>query len=173
MEPLNASERVGLDMIGRTIASNRSGLLDLLRETGWKIDPGIDPQTLPGIILESLEKGGQRFETELVRLISAESSFTGGAGSMNIGADPVSAVAGAVGSVADLVRSVSNRKQLKRQAQAATFQALLQPPNPTVTAPVFTASAPSQKRPLWPWLLGGGIILLGGLFTLYHLTQTH
>ena len=172
MEPLSASAQIGLDLIGQSIATQPSELLDLLRETGWQIDPGTDPPALLGIVLESLEKGGEQFEKAFVRLISAESSFNGEAASMNIGADPVSAIAGAVGSVADMVRSVSNRKQLKRQAQAATFQALMQPPNQVRFSP-SPVVIPPRKRPIWPWLLGGGIVLLGGLFTIYHFTQTH
>ena len=172
MDRRTANHRAGLQFIGQVVVEHRNGLLELLRKQGWKLEPGIGARTLTGVVLESLEKGGEDFQRELVGLLAGESNFTGEAPQVNVGADPVSAVAGAVGSIAELVRSVSNRKQLRREAQAATLQTLLQPAVPS-SGVVYPPVAPRRKRPIWPWSLGGGITLAGGLLALYHFTQTH
>ena len=81
---------------------------------------------------------------------------------LTVGADPVSAIAGAIGSIANVVNHAQNKKQLQRQASANTLNALFayrasqQPATPS----------PPSNSPRWvfPLVALGVVAALGWLF---------
>ena len=80
---------------------------------------------------------------------------------LTVGADPVSAIAGAIGSIANVVNHAQNKKQLQRQASANTLNALFafrasqQPATPS----------PPSNRPRWVLpLVGLGVLAALGWF---------
>ena len=139
-------------MIAHVVATEREGLIQLLTDLGWLIPSNTSDRMLTGIVLESLEQNTENTTAQLTHLLQPMSNFTG----PQIGVDPVSAIAGAIGSVANLVRSATNRKQVKQQAQAATLAALIQARTPQVIFPG------PPRRVVWPWIVGG-VLLLGSI----------
>lgn len=152
MAELTSKQQIGLELIGHLVSSERDQLMRLLRGYGWALDPALSAKTLTGVILETLEHAGKAFSKDLTELLNPESNFS----HPRTGAGPVSAISGAIGSVASLVQSITNRKEIKRQAQAATLTALIQARTPQQTI----YSAPPPKRKVWPWIVGG-VLLLG------------
>ena len=139
-------------MIAHVGANEGEGLIHVLTELGWLIPSNTSERILTGIVLESLERNPEATISQLTHLLQPMSNFTG----PQIGVGPVSAIAGAIGSVANLVQTATNRKQVKRQAQAATLAALIQARTPQVIFP-----GPPLRR-MWPWI-GGGVLILGSI----------
>ena len=158
--------------MAKAVALQRNELLALLRSDGWTLDGGISAKTLMGVVLEMLEKGGEDFVQDLVKLLAGESNFTGDGPQLTVGADPVSAVAGAIGSLAELAKTAVNRKQVKRQAQAATLAALLDARRmPVAISRPSAPPKPTRKSPL-PWIVLGGGLLALGVLAFIHLNST-
>ena len=168
MADLTQQQKLGMELIGKLISTERAFLINLLESYGWSLDPNVSAKTLTGIVLETLEHKGAEFVNELIQRFDLESHFTGTNSPVQLGADPISAVAGAIGSVANLVQTATNRKQIKKQAQAATLTALLHARTPQQ----IIYSPPRPKRKVWPWIIGG-IVLLGSIGTfIYFNSQT-
>ena len=164
MADLNKEQQLGLNLIGQLISQDRDYLISLLKRYGWALDPRISAKTLTGVILETLEYAGDTFGKELTTRLLGESNFTGNKPQVNVGADPISAIAGAIGSVASLVQSATNRKQIKQQAQAATLTALIQARTPQQ---IVYSPPPSRRRKIWPWIVGA-VLLFGSAGLLYY-----
>ncbi len=156
MADLTREQAKGLELIGQLISSERDQLIRLLESYGWSLDPAISAKTLTGAILETLEHAGKAFSKDLTGLLNPESNFSPPQQGVRSGAGPISAISGAIGSVANLVQSLTNRKEIKRQAQSATLTALLQARTPKR----IVYSTPQPKRKVWPWIVGG-VFLLG------------
>ena len=152
----------GLETVANLVAHSRGDLMLLLELHGWEIPPGISAEKLTGAVLETLERDrSNRFARYLVRLATAESHFFGEAQTppINVGADPVSAIAGGVGALASLTQSLVDRKTIKQQANAATMNALVQSRPPVVQAQPLPPEP--RSRSVWPWFIG--VIVVAGL----------
>ena len=164
----STAEKAGFHLIGKAVADHRPELLQLLFRWGWQFKADEPAKHLVGAVLETLQSDDGRFHAEFSRMLAAESNFTGD--KIAIGADPVSAIAGAVGAVANLAGTAVNRKMVKKAARTATLNAMLQADSQVSAQTQVQPRRENNnrnKKPIWPWLVGAAVLLGGiGLFFL-------
>ena len=158
----------GLWYLGALIATKPKSLIRLLHAYGYPVPKGATDRILIQHTLRALKEQKRAFSLAIGRLlVGSEDHFTGkGGGSksggelpgITVGADPVSAVAGAVSSIANLVGFSQNQKQQDKQLRQQTLQHLLlrQQAPPPPTAPAAT--------PNYTWLGVGVLVLVAGYF---------
>lgn len=167
----STAEKAGFHLIGKAVADHRPELLQLLFRWGWQFKPDEPAKHLVGAVLETLQSDDGRFQAEFSRMLAAESNFTGD--KIAIGADPVSAIAGAVGAVANLAGTAVNRKMVRKAARTATLNAMLQADAPVPVQTQVQAHREKKDRkkiPIWPWLMGA-VVIIGGV-CLFFLTRS-
>ena len=158
----------GLLYLGWVVAHRARPLERLLER--YAIQMPIQPtdQVLTQALLLALAEKGKAFRRDLSMLAGNDSfydHFSGDSPSMpgvTVGADPVSAIAGAVGSIANVVGFAQQKKNLEKQGRQASLKALLnhrsQVMQPTTAVPAQTDTAKMV-------IAGFGILLLGVLAT--------
>jgi|GEM_PF-3913843 len=165
MDKFNHNQRRGFSYLGYLAAHYQDDLLALLHNYGWELDRAIPAKSLVGVLLEELSRNSVDFLHDLAKILSG-ANFTGDKAELVIGADPISVVAGALNSVATLAGTAMNRKHIKRAAQLATINAILQP-KAALEDEQKPKNPPKTKSRVRPWVIGGGILLgVGILITL-------
>ena len=138
-----------LDLLAVYIADHPGRVRQLLSKFNIPVTKNSNGKDLTNKVFLAIEKGGKPFHIELAKLLYAkvkpveqEDSFDfgallggaagggasgvgGGGGGVTIGADPVSAIAGAVGSIANLFGNKQRKKMMKDQARSQTLQTML------------------------------------------------
>ena len=136
-----------LDLLGKHIATRGPEIEALLVSYGSKLPKGIQGKGLLTAVFEAIEAQDEKFHRALAALLygsreegedhfnmgnllgqgasAAASEVPTSGGGITVGSDPVSAIAGAIGSVANIFGNHQNRKTLKMQAQSKTLQSML------------------------------------------------
>ncbi|MDN5201231.1 hypothetical protein QQ008_07655 [Fulvivirgaceae bacterium BMA10] len=131
-----------LDLLAIYIADHPGMTRQLLLKYDIPISKNSNGKDLTNKVFIAIEKAGKHFHNELAKRLYAkikpkeqEDSFdfrslqgggtSGGNGGVTIGADPVSAIAGAVGSIANLFGNKQRKKIMKDQARSQTLQTML------------------------------------------------
>lgn len=143
-----------LDLLALYIADEPDRVARLLNEFGYTLSKNLTGKELTNKVFLAIEKQGRPFHLALARLLSTKikptpaneadqedgfdlgpllsgaagagtSSGTSAGGGITVGADPVSAIAGAVGSIANLFGNKQRQKILKDQARSQTLQTML------------------------------------------------
>lgn len=156
-----ANSQEGLWHLGFLVGTQRAAVMHLLRYYRLPIPPQASDAALIEQLLKGVSLRGPEFHWDLAEMVEAyyptEDSYLGKGGSkslpaspalpgIQVGADPVSAIAGAIGSVANVVSFAQQRKNNDKLAQQQRFAALLNhsvpSPAPPPTVPPPTAAAP-------------------------------
>ncbi len=136
-----------LDLVAVFIVDHQQQVRRLLASYGIQVAPSSNGKQLTHQVLWAIETKGKSFHRALAKELyqhmgrptSTEDSFNVGAmlsgqgtstperenSGITIGADPVSAIAGAVGSIASLFGNKQKKKLLKMQANSHTLQTML------------------------------------------------
>lgn len=132
---LTKSENQALHKLGRAIIEQPKALQKLLQSYGYRISLHDTEDAIIEDVISIIAGESSAFHLALSTLITKdhEDQFNlgevlgkpSGQGGVTIGADPVSAVAGAIGSIANLVGSAKQHKLAQRQASAQTLNAML------------------------------------------------
>lgn len=139
---ISTTAKTLLDVLGQHIAKHPKELHLLLIKHGVKTKKGY-PEDLLKAVFYGIENKGKAFHQALakalyVQEVTQEDAFNMdslmGKGAeavpaqnsgITVGSDPVSAIAGAIGSVANIFGNHQNRKTLKMQARSKTLQSML------------------------------------------------
>lgn len=136
---------------------------------GWGIEPPEEAseKMLAGLLLQGIAEKRAEFRQQLAEMLVwgwDEDAFLGGeqAPELNLGADPVSAIAGAVGSIANLIGQKGRRKANAEQARTDLLGQILERRN----APIIPQSPPRRKSGASALLICGIVFAtcLGALF---------
>lgn len=179
-----------LDLLALYIADEPDRVARLLAEFGFPSSKNLTGKELTNKVFLAIEKQGRPFHLALARLLSTkvkpastneadqEDGFdlgpllsgaagagttSGASGSgITVGADPVSAIAGAVGSIANLFGNKQRQKILKDQARSQTLQTMLAY-KAQKEAEIASKEAARVKKVKQEQLikLGGAIIIVG------------
>jgi hypothetical protein len=133
---LSSSALDTLQQMGHLMAKNPHKIHGLLNSNGFSVSSGTTQDEQIEILLYLIGLNDPLFNRKLAYLMAEEKhnydSFNlkdlGGAvkdSNITVGADPVSAIAGAVGSLANIVGNVQNRDLMKKQASAQTLSAIM------------------------------------------------
>jgi len=136
-----------LALLGQHIATRPSEIKNLLKRYQVSISKNSDGQALMNHLFLAIETQGKSFHHALAQLLHKkwepkEDAFNMGAllgkggaaaasaapaqnSGITVGSDPVSAIAGAIGSVANIFGNHQNRKTLKMQARSKTLQSMM------------------------------------------------
>ena len=137
-----------LALLAVAIADRPQAVARLLRKHGYAVGRMLTGKALVDQILHAITHAGPRFHHALAQLLAEihapdknetqEDSFDLGAllspagggqntgnGGITVGADPVSAIAGAVGSVANLFGNKQRQQLAQQQARSQTLQTML------------------------------------------------
>lgn len=134
-----------MNLIGMYLAQKPEAVKELLSDYGVSMSEPALQNELVSKLIWAIGQNNKRFNYELSKLIIAEATkdnsnsydhFDFGAlfgkkgendtgGGIQIGADPISAVAGALGSVANLIGAKGKRKEAEKQARMQTLQGMM------------------------------------------------
>lgn len=134
-----------MNLIGMYLAQKPEAVKKLLSDYGVSMSEPALQNELVSKLIWAIGQNNKRFNYELSKLIIAEATkdnsnsydhFDFGAllgkkgendtgGGIQIGADPISAVAGALGSVANLIGAKGKRKEAEKQARMQTLQGMM------------------------------------------------
>ncbi|MCB9448685.1 MAG: hypothetical protein H6585_10110 [Flavobacteriales bacterium] len=135
----STKDKTTLALIGVLIAESPEKVKRFLNAYGIQTSEKPKPDELSNKILYAIGKNSKQFNYELARLITRQvipidgqdsfdfSAFNGDEGggpNVTVGVDPVSAIAGAVGSIASLFGNAQKKKMAKDQARSMTLQSL-------------------------------------------------
>ena len=109
-----------LNLLGVVIADHPDKVNRLLAKYQIKVDQPSNPKEITSKVLHAIEQDNKRFNQDIAKLIMAKvdddfDSFT----------DPISAVTGAVGSIANIFGNKQQQKMMKEQARSQTLSAML------------------------------------------------
>ena len=129
-QPLHTTEVAALRLLGTLVAQAPEALQTLLEdyETGLPTAP--TATELTDATLTAIEQSGPPFHRRLARLlldqVVAEDAYSeGGGGGVTVGADPVSAIAGAVGSIFNVAGGLLGKKERKRAARRESMRSTM------------------------------------------------
>lgn len=134
---LSPKSRITLDLLGLVIVNQPLEVIELLSKYGSSINRQSSDQEIVGAVLTMLKEENRQFNYDLAALLVQAAATTGesleennyapfsGDAGVNIGLDPVSAVAGAVGSIANLLGHSRQKKLIQQQAQAQTLSKII------------------------------------------------
>ncbi|UII32185.1 hypothetical protein LVD17_28270 [Fulvivirga ulvae] len=121
-------------LLGIALANEPLQLKGLLKKYGFTVREPSTYQTLTDAVIAAMAKNNKAFAFDLARLIARQvvpegvdgfDSFgAAGGGGVTVGTDPISAIAGAIGSVANLFGNAQQKKMMKKQAGAQTMNTL-------------------------------------------------
>lgn len=137
-----------LDVLAKYIAEKPIEIRAFLKQHQIKISENSNGKETMNQLFFAIEKKGKKFHRALAQLLYSplepsanEDTFNMGSllgkgseaasaapapnSGITVGSDPVSAIAGAIGSVANIFGNHQNRKTLKMQARSKTLQSML------------------------------------------------
>ena len=134
---LTAKMKTIFDLLGVAIANDPLAIKSLLQKFGITTAEKPSAKELTDKVMAAIEKGNQKFAVALAKLLAGQvipegfDHFAGlgggdmGGGGITVGSDPISAIAGAIGSVANLFGNAQKKKLMKQQASSQTMSTLL------------------------------------------------
>jgi len=132
-----------LNLIGEAIASKPKKIRKILEKHKIKYPDKKSEKKTISAVLFAIKTKGKLFHKDLARILAEDKIFSSDEDSFNlqsllggtnetpagsgitVGADPVSAIAGAVGSIANVVGNSQKKKILEKQARSQMFSSLL------------------------------------------------
>ena len=133
---LNPQEVAVFRLIGLAAADQPKPLVRLLTQFGVKLPENPKAATLIDALIDSMGKQNESFNHKLAQILGNQvipDAYDGfntkdlaGAAHVTVGADPVSAIAGAIGTVFSFAGNLTNRKALKSQARKESMSSLIQ-----------------------------------------------
>lgn len=125
-------------LLGIVVADQPDKLKTLLFKYGVNIESNPSQSELTEAVIYAISKNDKQFNIDLAKIFAGQiipdenDTFNTGdlAGAaqgtkVTVGADPVSAIAGAIGSIFSFAGSLSNRKNLKNQARQQSMQSMM------------------------------------------------
>lgn len=161
-------EKQALGLIGNFVQTQPRKLKWFLRSWGVLIPREADHEELFDVVVDALSEKRPEFSRQLVELIlwKPSDAFLPEDSQVNIGADPVSAIAGAVGSIADLIRASKQKKTLAEQSRNALLQQVLAGRNSASQPPTAPAKRAKGWKRYLPTISIAGLGLVLALFLL-------
>lgn len=122
-------------LLGVVLANEPLQLKGLLKKYGYTVSEPASYKTLTDAVIEAMATNNKSFAYDLARLIARQVVPDGvdgfdnfgeaaGGGGVTVGTDPISAIAGAIGSVANLFGNAQKKKMMKKQAGAQTMNTI-------------------------------------------------
>ena len=125
-------------LLGIVVADQPNKLKTLLYKYGVNVDPKPSSSQLTEAVIYAISKNDKQFNTDLAKIFAKQiipdendtfntGDLAGAAKDTNVtvGSDPVSAIAGAIGSIFSFAGSLSNQKNLKNQARQQSMQSMM------------------------------------------------
>ncbi|MBL6444673.1 hypothetical protein JMN32_00025 [Fulvivirga sp. 29W222] len=121
-------------LLGIVLANEPLQVKGLLKKYGYMVSEPANYKSLTDAVIAAMASNNKAFAYDLARLIARQvvpdgfdgfDNFgTAGGGGVTVGTDPISAIAGAIGSVANLFGNAQQKKMMKKQAGAQTMNTL-------------------------------------------------
>jgi len=135
---LDDKGKATLSLLGIAISNEPLRIKRLLENYGIQVKAQPTPQELINKTLFLIEQNNKAFNYDLAELLTRQvipdnydgfnaqdvAGATDGA-NVTVGSDPVSAIAGAIGSIASIFGNVQQKKMLKEQAKSQTMSSIL------------------------------------------------
>ena len=125
-------------LLGIIVADKPNKLKALLFKYGVNIESNPSQSELTEAVIYTISKNDNLFNIELAKIFagqiipdqndtfnSKDLANVAQGTQVTVGSDPVSAIAGAIGSIFSLANSLSNRKSLKKQARQQSLQSMI------------------------------------------------
>ena len=111
-------------MLGRLLVKKPREVQSLLQEHGSGLSSNPSEAQLAKALMDGISSGNTQFHFWLSKLLIGDyDSFN--PGNVNVGTDPVSAIAGALGSIANVIGNAQQKKQRKQDAQNEMLRNIL------------------------------------------------
>lgn len=163
--------------IGAILAEKPIQLFQLLQKHGFEVGSKMSHQELGSLVISVIAEQNQEFNYDLAQLIIHQESeydtfFKKASGSqsspINVGADPVSAVAGAIGSIFSFAGSLQNQKAQKKQARKETLFGMMNSINQKEEAQRASVESAKQQKLYWRLGILTATTITVGLFIWQH-----
>ncbi len=172
---LNRQEKAIFRLIGMTLIDRPDEIKKLLLQFGFELPKKPKRSELTDIIIQAILERNQAFNISLAEILANQKipdnhdkfkkedvASAAKATNVTVGADPVSAIAGAIGSIFSFAGNIANKKTLKEQARKESFLSMLKMQNENKKVIQKPKSIMEDKR----IIIGVGIVSLitvGGL----------
>lgn len=174
---LTEEANIALGLLGVVIADHPEKMRKLLRQFGIETRDKPTAKELTAKVLYGIEKRGEKFNLALAKIIAGKlpkpdnyDSFNTGdaAGAVDganitVGSDPVSAIAGAIGSIASIFGNIQRKKQMKQEASSKTLSTMLAYKAQQEQIVADKAAQQRTEANKMAWLKGVGILVTVGL----------
>ncbi len=127
--PLSAQQLAVLKLLGTLIAHSPKLLVALLLDFRVDVPEEATSSELTELTMIQIERNDAAFNRKLAKLMlkevtGTEDAFDGGGG-VTVGADPVSAIAGAVGSIFNVAGGLIGKKERKKAARRESMRSTM------------------------------------------------
>lgn len=176
-EGLTEEAKITLGLLGVVIADHPEKVRKLLRDFGIETREKPTSRELTAKVFYGIEKQGKRFSVELAKVIadklpkpvnydSFNAEDAAGAvegANITVGSDPVSAIAGAIGSIASIFGNAQKKKLMKQQASSQTLSTMLAYKAQQEQIAANKIAQEKAHANKMAWLKGVGILVVAGL----------